>query len=101
MLRDALDAYPEARAVHIVRDGRDVVCSLLERGWLAAGRAGVDDADLPYGARARFWVEPGAWRSSSARATPLAPPGRGGSTRLGRPRGRGAYARDPLRGAAG
>ena len=44
--------------MHIVRDGRDVVCSLLERGWLAAGRAGVDDADLPYGARARFWVEP-------------------------------------------
>jgi hypothetical protein len=44
--------------VHIVRDGRDVVCSLLERGWLAAERAGADDARLPYGARARFWVEP-------------------------------------------
>ena len=58
VLRDALAAFPDANAVHIVRDGRDVVCSLLERGWLAADRAGADDARLPYGARARFWVEP-------------------------------------------
>jgi hypothetical protein len=43
----------------MLRDGRDVVCSLLERGWLSAGRAGADDAHLPYGAHARFWVEPG------------------------------------------
>jgi hypothetical protein len=55
---EALAAFPHARAVHIVRDGRDVVCSLLERGWLGAGRTGVDDAHLPYGERARFWVEP-------------------------------------------
>jgi hypothetical protein len=54
----ALAAYPPARAVHLVRDGRDVVCSLLERGWLSAARPGGDDAGLPYGARARFWVEP-------------------------------------------
>jgi hypothetical protein len=54
----ALRAYPEAVAVHIVRDGRDVVCSLLERGWLSAGRAGLDDAGATYGAGARFWVEP-------------------------------------------
>ncbi len=52
-------AYPAARVVHIVRDGRDVVCSLLERGWLSAGRGGEDDAFLPYGAEARFWVERG------------------------------------------
>jgi Sulfotransferase family len=58
VLGAALRAYPLARAVHVVRDGRDVVCSLLERGWLSAGRAGGDDASLPYGARARFWVEP-------------------------------------------
>ena len=44
--------------MHIVRDGRDVVCSLLERGWLGADRAGADDAGLAYGAHARFWVEP-------------------------------------------
>jgi hypothetical protein len=58
VLAAALRAYPEARAVHVVRDGRDVVCSLLERGWLSAGRAGGDDARLPYGAEARFWVRP-------------------------------------------
>ncbi len=58
-------AYPRARLVHIVRDGRDVVCSLLERGWLSANRTGEDDAGLSYGPSARFWVEP-------ARATEFA-----------------------------
>ena len=53
----ALRAYPEARVVHLVRDGRDVVCSLLERGWLSARRSGADDAGLAYGPAARFWVE--------------------------------------------
>jgi hypothetical protein len=41
-----------------MRDGRDVVCSLLERGWLRADRTGGDDARQAYGAHARFWVEP-------------------------------------------
>jgi hypothetical protein len=54
----ALAAYPGSTALHVVRDGRDVVCSLLERGWLSAGRAGRDDARAGYGAHARFWVEP-------------------------------------------
>ncbi len=58
VLAAALRAYPHGRAVHLVRDGRDVVCSLLERGWLSAGKSGGDDAKLAYGARARFWVEP-------------------------------------------
>jgi hypothetical protein len=58
VLEAALQAFPQARVVHVVRDGRDVVCSLLERGWLRADRTGRDDARLPYGARARFWVEP-------------------------------------------
>jgi hypothetical protein len=44
--------------VHIVRDGRDVVCSLLEKPWLRADGAQADDAGAPYGAYARFWVEP-------------------------------------------
>jgi hypothetical protein len=74
--------------VHVVRDGRDVVCSLLERGWLSAGRGGGDDARLRYGNEARFWVAPGerdefesasdaaraawAWRSyvTAARSAP-------------------------------
>jgi sulfotransferase family protein len=58
VLAGALQAYPDAHAVHVIRDGRDVVCSLLERGWLRADRAGGDDARQAYGAHARFWVEP-------------------------------------------
>jgi hypothetical protein len=58
VLPAALRAYPEARAVHALRDGRDVVCSLLERGWLSTGRGGGDDAKAAYGKAARFWVEP-------------------------------------------
>ena len=51
-------AYPEARIIHIVRDGRDVVCSLLEKPWLRSEQTSSDDAGLAYGAHARFWVEP-------------------------------------------
>jgi hypothetical protein len=51
-------AYPAARVVHIVRDGRDVVCSLLEKPWLRREQVQTDDAGMPYGAHARFWVEP-------------------------------------------
>ncbi len=58
VLRAALGAYPQAIAVHVIRDGRDVVCSLLERGWLRSDRGGGDDARQAYGAHARFWVEP-------------------------------------------
>jgi sulfotransferase family protein len=57
-LDEALAAYPQALAVHSLRDGRDVVCSLLERGWLSGSRSGVDDAGLAYGSEPRFWVEP-------------------------------------------
>lgn len=51
-------AFPQALFVHPVRDGRDVVASLLEHGWLSAGRGGGDDAGLPFGPGVRFWVEP-------------------------------------------
>ena len=53
------DAFPRATLVHALRDGRDVVCSLLERGWLGTERGGGDDAGAAYGAHPRFWVEPG------------------------------------------
>jgi hypothetical protein len=53
----AARALPAAKLVHIVRDGRDVVCSLLERGWLSAGRRGGDDAGQAFGSHQRFWVE--------------------------------------------
>ncbi len=59
VLAAALHAYPDAVAVHVVRDGRDVATSLLERGWLSAERTGSDDARLPFGSHARFWVEAG------------------------------------------
>ena len=59
-------ALPQASFVHIVRDGRDVVCSLLERGWLNASASGEDDAGLAYGGHARFWVEPGREREFGA-----------------------------------
>ena len=58
VLEAALAAYPAARALHSLRDGRDVVCSVLERGWLNRGREGADDAGLAYGPHPRFWVEP-------------------------------------------
>jgi Sulfotransferase family len=58
VLRTVLEAYPEALAVHALRDGRDVVCSLLERRWLNSDRSGTDDAGLAYGPEPRFWVEP-------------------------------------------
>ena len=51
-------AYPEAQIVHIVRDGRDVACSLLDKRWLRPAQVGTDDAGIAYGAYARFWVEP-------------------------------------------
>jgi hypothetical protein len=58
VLTAAMSAYPQALAIHMIRDGRDVACSLLERGWLRKNHAGRDDAHQPYGAYARFWVEP-------------------------------------------
>jgi hypothetical protein len=57
VLPAALRAYPQAVAVHVLRDGRDVVCSLLERGWFRGGRGGADDAGHAYGSQPRFWVE--------------------------------------------
>ena len=51
-------AFPQSRVVHIVRDGRDVVCSLLEKPWLRRAEKHADDAGVAYGAHARFWVEP-------------------------------------------
>jgi hypothetical protein len=57
VVRAAVRAYPQATVVHIIRDGRDVVCSLLEKGWLRE-REGRDDVGHPYGPHSRSWVEP-------------------------------------------
>jgi hypothetical protein len=53
------EAFPQATLVHALRDGRDVVCSLLERGWLSAERGDADDTGAAYGTHPRFWVERG------------------------------------------
>jgi len=53
----AVRAYPRSTVLHIVRDGRDVVCSLLAKGWLRE-REGHDDARKPFGVHPRAWVEP-------------------------------------------
>jgi len=58
VVRPAVLAYPRATVLHIVRDARDVVCSLLEQGWLRDERGGRDDAGLRYGGHVRPWVEP-------------------------------------------
>ncbi len=85
-------ALPQSTKVHIIRDGRDVVCSLLERGWLSAGRAGADDAGLAFGSHGRFWVEPreggrvrGGERCEACRVG-VAPLRRGGRRAHGRRR---------------
>jgi hypothetical protein len=66
VLGAALRAYPHAKVVHMVRDGRDVACSLLEQGWLRAERGGADDVGNAYGEQARFWVEPERAREFNA-----------------------------------
>ena len=53
------EAFPEARFVHLVRDGRDVAASLIQLGWLGGGAddPGADEVGNPLGDHARFWVE--------------------------------------------
>jgi hypothetical protein len=58
VLPATMRAYPKGIAIHMLRDGRDVASSLLERGWLRKDHGGRDDAKQPYGNYARFWVEP-------------------------------------------
>jgi hypothetical protein len=51
-------ACPQAGVVHVVRDGRDVVASLNQTGWLRAATTMHDDVGSRFGAAPRFWVEP-------------------------------------------
>jgi hypothetical protein len=51
-------AFPQAKLIHIMRDGRDVVGSLLDRGWLRFGKTAAGNAGQPFGSQRRFWVEP-------------------------------------------
>lgn len=62
-LREIVALLPEARVIHVVRDGRDVLCSLLGRGfsvfeaasrWLYDTSAGWACRDLPQYVEVRY-----------------------------------------------
>lgn len=46
--------FPRARFVHVIRDGRDVACSLRTRSWMKARNRGSNDAIARCAA---YWVE--------------------------------------------
>ena len=91
-------AYPEARIVHIVRDGRDVVCSLLEKPWLRPEQAAADDAGIAVRRVRALLGRARAAREFEAASDARRPRGPGGATS---PRALGAAARSraALRGA--
>ena len=41
--RKALEAWPDARVIHLVRDGRDVCASWIKFGWVGNGFEGAQD----------------------------------------------------------
>ncbi|MGH0038209.1 MAG: sulfotransferase family protein [Myxococcota bacterium] len=54
-------AFPDARFVHIVRDGRDAALSYRDKPWLSSRLAGSgrrETGGYPLGPTPRFWVEP-------------------------------------------
>jgi hypothetical protein len=54
--------FPDARFVHILRDGRDAAVSYRRQPWLASESADSgrrESGGYPIGPYARFWVEPG------------------------------------------
>ena len=99
VLGAALRAYPEAGAVHVIRDGRDVVTSLLERGWLNSSPRRRRRRTAAPTARTRASGSSASAGTSSARVgrhargVGLAP------VRDRRPRGPRADGRAALRGA--
>lgn len=54
------EAFPNAKFIHIIRDGRDVAISLAKRPWYRQdmnGSGAKDPGGYPFGSMARFWVE--------------------------------------------
>ena len=54
------EAFPDARFIHIIRDGRDVALSYSRKPWLQASQAAsgrYEPGGYRYGPYARFWVE--------------------------------------------
>ena len=84
--------------VHIVRDGRDVVCSLLEKPWLRREQADADDAGVPTAPMRGSGSSPSGAPSSRRPATRGEPPGSWRSylsAALRARRARGALRADP------
>lgn len=53
--------FPDARFIHIIRDGRDASISLAKRPWYRndmKGSGAKEPGGYPFGPKARFWVEP-------------------------------------------
>lgn len=53
--------FPQARFIHIIRDGRDAALSLSKKPWYSnrMNGSGAKEPDgYPFGSKARFWVEP-------------------------------------------
>jgi hypothetical protein len=53
--------FPDAKFVHIIRDGRDVALSYSKKPWLQVSQAEsgkFEPGGYRYGPYARFWVEP-------------------------------------------
>ena len=76
------DVYPDARIVHIVRDGRDVVRSLLAQQWgpqIVAEGAREWRASIESPAPARR-DRTATWRSATRTCTPTPRPGSPSST---------------------
>ncbi len=54
------ETFPDAKFIHIIRDGRDVAISLAKRPWYSQdmnGSGAKDPGGYPFGSMARFWVE--------------------------------------------
>lgn len=55
------ETFPDAKFVHIIRDGRDSSISLAQKPWYRNDRHGSgakEPGGYPFGPKARFWVEP-------------------------------------------
>ena len=99
LVRSVPIAYPDAMVVHIVRDGRDVVCSLLEKPWLR--REQQRTRRRRPAVRLVRAVLGRARPARGVRARERRSPGRLGVAELrdGGALGRRAARRDPVRGA--
>jgi hypothetical protein len=56
-----ITTFPDAKFIHIIRDGRDSAISLSKKPWYRSdmnGSGAKEPDGYPFGSKARFWVEP-------------------------------------------